>query len=212
LDEKDAVFMTEFITEITKKVDVSKNTPRKDTLRWKYISFMVNSFWKNPLICHLNSNSIRDGTLSDYLGSLHLFAAELCKFLFDGQTIVTVASSSIRIFLPTQIGKFFTLILFKYVYIYFSMTIDIYKEINKKITNRKTTMVYQQEKRSKKVKSMVIPTTKGIDHSYTGIFDTGTSSASIPFQPNEEDNDENQNNEDNIFYTPVTGDGKGKHT
>ena len=69
-------------------------------------------------------------------------------------------------------------------------------------------MVYQQEKRSKKVTSMVIPTTKRTYHSC--IFDSGSSSASIPFQPSEEDEEENDN-EDNIFYTPVTGDGKGKH-
>lgn len=90
------------------------------------------------------------------------------------------------------------------------MTIDIYQEINKKITNRKCTMDYQQEKRSKKVTSMVIPTTKHTNHSYNGIFDSGSSSASIPVKQEEEDNDEN-NNEGNIFYTPVTGDGKGKH-
>jgi len=210
LDEKDALLITEFITEITKKVDISKNTKRKSTLRWKYISFMINSFRRNPLICHLNSNSIRDGTLSDYLGSLQLYAEEFCKFLFDGQTIVTVASSSIGISLPTQKGEFFTFILFKYVYICFSFSIDIYQEINKKLTNRKTTMVYQQEKRSKKGTSMVIPTTKRKYHSYNCIFDSGSSSASIPFQPSEEDEEENDN-EDNIFYTPVTGDGKGKH-
>ena len=70
-------------------------------------------------------------------------------------------------------------------------------------------MVYQQEKRSKKVTSMVIPTTKRTN-SYNCIFDSGSSSASIPFQPSEEDEEENDN-EDNIFYTPVTGDGKGKH-
>ena len=119
MDEKDALLITEFITEITKKVDISKNTKRKSTLRWKYISFMINSFWRNPLICHLNSNSIRDGTLSDYLGSLQLYAEEFCKFLFDGQTKVTVASSSIGISLPTQKGEFFHLYylsMFTYVF------------------------------------------------------------------------------------------------
>lgn len=80
---------------------------------------MVNSFWVNPLISHLNCHSIRNGALSDYPGSLHLFADEFCKFMYGGLTIVTVASSSIVISLPTQKGNFFTLILFEYVHVSF---------------------------------------------------------------------------------------------
>jgi len=63
IGENEALILQAFIIEVTTKIDVSKDKNRRETLRWKYINLLVNSFWKNTLLHHLDCRAIRSGKM-----------------------------------------------------------------------------------------------------------------------------------------------------
>jgi len=105
IGENEALILQAFIIEVTTKIDVSKDKNRKETLRWKYINLLVNSFWKNTLLHHLDCQAIRSGKMKQFLECLTIFSTEFAKFLYNGLRNISVEGSSTTVTLPSATGN-----------------------------------------------------------------------------------------------------------
>lgn len=74
--------MKQFIVDSNKPISVVKGVKRKDTLRYVYLSFIVDSFRSHPLVQNIDIKNLNSSAFQPYQLILNDFGTAMFKFMF----------------------------------------------------------------------------------------------------------------------------------
>ena len=76
--------MKEFIVDSNKPISVIKGVKRKVTLRYVYLSFIVEAFRSHPLVKEIDNKYLNCRAFEPYQSVLNDFGLAMFKFIFYG--------------------------------------------------------------------------------------------------------------------------------